>query len=161
MKKQEYQFGYEQYDSIHELPESDQALLQQAREVTAKAYAPYSHFRVGAAARLVNGAIVSGTNQENASYPVGICAERALLSSAAMLHTGVGVETMAIAYHNEQGKSDTPVSPCGMCRQYLREYEDRTHQPIRLILGGMEGPVIVIREARQLLPLSFGGENLK
>ncbi len=161
MIKQEYHFGYEVYDSISELPEADRQLLNQARQITAAAYAPYSRFLVGATALLANGAIVNGTNQENAPYPVGICAERVLLSSASMLHTGVPVETMAIAYHNLEGASNTPVSPCGMCRQYLREYEDRTGKPIRLILSGMEGAVYVISEARQLLPLSFGRERLK
>lgn len=161
MTKKEFQFGYEVYDSILELPEADRTLLEQARNITGNAYAPYSRFQVGAAARLVNGSLVTGTNQENASYPVGICAERVLLSTASVLHNNIGVASMAIAYHNLNGKSDTPVSPCGMCRQYLREYEDRTSSPIRLILSGMEGPVYVISEARQLLPLSFGGENLK
>lgn len=161
MQKKEYRFDYEVYDQIDELEPQDRELLTAARAVTAKAYAPYSRFLVGAVARLKNGATVSGTNQENASYPVGICAERALLSSASMLHTDVPINSMAIAYHNLDGSSDTPVSPCGMCRQALREYEDRTDQKIRLILSGMEGKVFVIPVSSQLLPLSFGGENLK
>jgi len=161
MQKKEYRFDYEVYDRLDDLEPQDRALLNEARAVTAKAYAPYSRFLVGAVARLKNGATVSGTNQENASYPVGICAERALLSSASMLHTDVPIDTLAIAYHNLDGKSDTPVSPCGMCRQALKEYEDRTDQKIRLILSGMEGKVFVIPVSSQLLPLSFGGEHLK
>ena len=161
MQKKEYRFDYEVYDQIDELEPQDRELLNEARAVTAKAYAPYSRFLVGAVSKLKNGATVSGTNQENASYPVGICAERALLSSASMLHTDVPINSMAIAYHNLDGSSDTPVSPCGMCRQALREYEDRTDQKIRLILSGMEGKVFVIPVSSQLLPLSFGGENLK
>lgn len=161
MHKQEYQFGYDVYESSDELPESDRQLIEAARKITGIAYAPYSRFNVGAVARLDNGEMVSGTNQENASYPVGICAERVLLSTAAIQHTNVPVSTMAIAYHNLDGTSNTPVSPCGMCRQSLREYEDRTGKPIRLILAGMNGKVFVIDKASQLLPLSFGSENLK
>ena len=161
MKKEEVRFGYDVYDSADELPAEDKALLSAAREVTTKAYAPYSNFLVGAVAKLNNGETISGTNQENASYPVGICAERVLLASASMMYTGVAVNSIAIAYHNLNGKSNNPVSPCGMCRQYIAEYEARTNQTIRLILGGMEGKVFVIERAGELLPLSFGGEDLK
>ncbi len=161
MAKASIQFEYEVYDSIDQLNDEDMSLLASARKVTEKAYAPYSHFLVGAAAKLKNGSIVEGTNQENASFPVGICAERTLLASAAMLHQNVAIETMAIAYHNVQGESNVPVSPCGMCRQALREYEERTKTSIRLILSGMNGKVFIIPEANLLLPLSFNGEVLK
>jgi cytidine deaminase len=86
MHKAQIFFEYEVYDSLDELDAADADLLQAARAATASAYAPYSQFLVGAVARLQNGAIVTGTNQENAAYPVGICAERVLLSVAAMLH---------------------------------------------------------------------------
>jgi cytidine deaminase len=162
MRNEEIKFGYTVYDSSDELNAADKALLEAARAVTAKAYAPYSNFLVGAVAKLNNGETVSGTNQENASYPVGICAERVLLSSASMLHTNVPIDTMAVSYHNlnDRTNSDKPVSPCGMCRQALREYEDRTKQPIRIILSGMQGEVFVIEKASQLLPFSFGGDDL-
>src|SRR6195952_5886093 len=100
MKKEEVRFGYDVYESANDLAPEDALLLKAARDVTAKAYAPYSNFLVGAVAKLNNGETVSGTNQENASYPVGICAERALLASASMLQTNVPIQTMAIAYHN-------------------------------------------------------------
>lgn len=161
MKKEEYRFGFDVYDSSDDLSAADKLLIDAARKITEKAYAPYSNFQVGAVALLENGETISGTNQENASYPVSICAERVLLASAAMLHTNVPVLTMAIAYHNLQGNSDHPVSPCGMCRQYLSEYEDRMNQPIRLILSGMKGSVFIVEKAGQLLPLSFGSEDLK
>ena len=80
MNKEAYQFTYEVYNSIEELKEQDAWLVNEAREVTSAAYAPYSNFNVGAIAKMANGEIVAGTNQENASYPVGICAERVLLS---------------------------------------------------------------------------------
>ncbi len=161
MKKATISFGYEVYESTLELNAADAILAEAARSITEKAYAPYSNFLVGAVARLINGETVSGTNQENASYPVGICAERVLLSAAAVLHSNVPIDTIAISYHNLNGESDNPVSPCGMCRQALKEYEDRTSKPIRLILTGMTGKVFVIEKSSQLLPFSFGGEDLK
>ncbi len=89
MKKDEYTFSFEVYDSIEELSEEDAWLLNEAREVTENAYAPYSHFQVGAVAKLANGEIVAGSNQENASFPVGLCAERVLLASASSLYPKV------------------------------------------------------------------------
>ena len=161
--KHQHSFGYEIYDDISELHKEDAALLEEARKTTQKAYAPYSNFLVGAAALFNNGEKVFGTNQENASYPVGICAERVLLASASMLQTDEPIKTMAISYNNlsRVGGSDRPISPCGMCRQSLAEYEDRTSQPMRLILSGMEGKVIVIESASQLLPFSFGTDSMK
>ncbi|MEP7163729.1 MAG: cytidine deaminase [Ferruginibacter sp.] len=161
MKKEEYRFGFDVYESSKDLSADDRSLIDAARKITEKAYAPYSNFQVGAVAKLKNGETISGTNQENASYPVGICAERVLLSSAAMFYTGIPVDTMAIAYNNLNGESNSPVSPCGMCRQYISEYEDRMKQPIRLILSGMNGKVYIVEKASYLLPLSFGGEDLK
>ena len=153
-------FDFEVFDSIDQLSADDKLLMESARVVTQKAYAPYSEFQVGAVAKLVNGEILKGTNQENASYPVGMCAERALLAATAMLDSNIAIQTMAIAYHNLNGESDKPVSPCGMCRQSLHEYEERTKHPIRLILSGMIGKVYIIKSAGLLLPLSFGSENL-
>jgi cytidine deaminase len=161
--KQEYNFDFEVYDDINDLEKADADLLLEARKVTQKAYAPYSNFLVGAAAIFTNGEMVFGTNQENASYPVGICAERVLLASASMLQTDEPIKSMAISYNNISGKgeSDRPVSPCGMCRQSLAEYEERTGKPMKLILSGMEGKVIIINSASQLLPLSFGSGSMK
>ena len=160
MKKQAYNFEFEVYDSMESLPEKDAWLLGEARKVTQHAYAPYSHFQVGAIARFANGEIVTGSNQENASFPIGLCAERVLLATAASLYPNVAIETIAISYHNDNGESDHPISPCGICRQSLLEYESRVNHSIRLILGGMEGKVYVIDKAAMLLPLSFSAEDL-
>lgn len=161
MNKEEYHFSYAVYDSIETLDPGDAALLTEARKVTAAAYAPYSRFNVGAVARLANGQTVAGTNQENASYPAGLCAERVLLSSAATLFPDMAIETMAISYHNMNGESDHPISPCGICRQSLAEYQERTKHPIRLLLSGMQGKIYVIENAGMLLPLSFGSADLR
>jgi len=160
MKKDTYSFNYTVYNSAEDLPEEEAWLLNEAREVTQHAYAPYSHFQVGAVAKLANGEIVAGSNQENASFPVGLCAERVLLASAASLYPKVPVETIAISYKSDSVTSDHPVAPCGICRQSLQEYEERVKSPIRLILGGMEGKIIVIDKASQLLPLAFTSGEL-
>ena len=109
---------------------------------------------------LENGEVSAGTNQENASYPVGICAERVLLGTLATLHPKVPIKSMAISYSSKEVKSDHPISPCGMCRQSLLEYETRLKKPIRLILGGLEGKVYVIKTASLLLPFAFTSEEL-
>lgn len=160
MKENKFEFQYEVYNDSSELTEGDASLLAKARKVTAQAYAPYSNFHVGAVAILENGETVSGTNQENASYPVGICAERVLLGSIATLHPDVPVRTIAISYNSKEVKSDHPISPCGMCRQALLEYETRTSKPIRLILSGQEGKVFIITTVRSLLPFAFTSDEL-
>jgi cytidine deaminase len=161
MDIKEIQFKYAQYDSIDELSKNDAFLLDEARKVTKYAYAPYSNFQVGAFALLENGKTISGTNQENASFPAGICAERTLLSAASSLYPGVGIDTMAISYHNLHGKSSRPVSPCGICRQSFIEFQERTKKPFRIILAGMEGQILVIENAKDLLPLVFSSDDMQ
>jgi cytidine deaminase len=160
MKESKFEFSYEVYEDISGLNEQDAWLLTEARTVTENAYAPYSNFHVGAVAMLENGEVVAGTNQENASYPVGICAERVLLGSIATMHPHVPVTSIAISYSSDEVKSDHPISPCGMCRQALLEYETRTAKPIRLILSGQEGKVFVIKTASNLLPFAFTKNEL-
>ncbi|OLY92746.1 cytidine deaminase [Cnuella takakiae] len=161
MKEQKFEFNYQVFDSIAEMMEADKNLLLEARKATNKSYAPYSHFHVGAAALLANGEILSGANQENAAYPMALCAERVLLATVSSDYPETPIEVMAISYQGEGQPSDHPISPCGMCRQSLQEFEGRMKHPIRLILGGMEGPVYVIENVSQLLPLAFTSEELK
>jgi cytidine deaminase len=160
MQNKQLILQYEEYASDSELPAEDALLLAKAREVTAHAYAPYSRFRVGAAARLATGEVLTGTNQENASFPAGICAERTLLSAIASLYPNARIDSIAISYDNENGPSDQPISPCGICRQSLNEFETHTHHPIRLILGGQTGRVLVIPDSVSLLPLAFEADDL-
>ncbi len=156
-----FEFSYKVYADAAELDSQDAMLLDKARKITVQAYAPYSKFYVGAAALLQNGDVVTGTNQENASYPVGTCAERVLLGTLAGLHPGEAIRSMAISYASETVKSDHPISPCGMCRQALLEYEARVSSPIRLILAGQSGEVYIINTAAQLLPFAFTSSELK
>lgn len=161
MKNGKYGFTYQVFTNSRELKKTDEELLEKARNISKKAYAPYSKFFVGAAARLTDGTIVTGTNQENASFPVGICAERVLLSTISSMFPGSAIDTMAISYSSRKEKSNHPISPCGMCRQALQEAEHRMERPIRLILSGQEGEIYVIKEASSLLPLAFTSEELK
>jgi cytidine deaminase len=157
----EYKFSYQELENDSELSAEDQLLLSKARAVTAQAYAPYSNFFVGAAALLDNGEIITATNQENASFPVGICAERVLLSAVSAIYDDVSINTIAISYDNKNGgRSDHPVAPCGLCRQSLIEFENRFQRPIRLILSGMEGKVNIIESAALLLPFHFSNKDM-
>jgi cytidine deaminase len=161
MKKNEFRVSYECYADITELSAADAALLNHARLATQMAYAPYSDFKVGAVAQMSNGEIISGSNQENASYPAGICAERVLLSAASSVYPGKAIKSIAISYIGKGKKSNNPVAPCGICRQSLIEFEHRFKQPIRLILAGMEGEIFIFDTIRTLLPLEFNGDDLK
>src|SRR4030095_8707066 len=118
MNKETYQFSYEVYNSIDDLPEEEAWLLKEAREVTQHAYAPYSHFKVGAVAKMKNGEIAVGTHQENKSLPVGLCAERVLLASASSLYPKVPIDVIAISYKSDQLTSDNTVAPCALARHY-------------------------------------------
>ncbi len=139
----------------------DQQLLEAAKNATKSAYAPYSNFQVGAAARLSNGNIQIGSNQESASFPVGICAERTLLNSIGSQFPDLSILTMAVTYQPIGKESNAPISPCGMCRQSLLDFEQRYGVPIKLILAGMSGEVMVIHSASNLLPFGFDGSILK
>jgi cytidine deaminase len=161
MNDEVFSFGFKVYNSIDELNNDDAELLKEARKTTEFAYVPYSNFRVGAFAKLVNGKTVMGTNQENASYPAGICAERTLMSVASTLFPNVAIETIAISYNNLNGESNHPISPCGICRQSFVEFQQRTEHPIRIILSGLEGKVQVIENAANLLPFSFSADDMK
>jgi len=161
MKKTSIHIPVEIFPDVNSLVPEDAELLEAARQATEHAYAPYSRFRVGAAVRLGNGKIISGSNQENASFPAGICAERVTLSAASAVFPDVEVTSMALTYINESGSGNKPIGPCGICRQTLAEYEQRFGRSIRLILGGISGEIFVLSRATDLLPFAFGSEELK
>jgi cytidine deaminase len=161
MIKQQLTISYEVFSDITELSPEDALLLRTARLATGDAYAPYSRFSVAATARTKNGQLLSGTNQENASFPAGICAERVLLSALSVVFPNESIDALAISYHGELDTSNRPLAPCGICRQSLAEFELRFNQPIKLILGGMEGEIFVFSSARDLLPLDFSKADLE
>ena|SRR5690606_9067762 len=156
MEKKTYQFEYQKYNNPNELSKEIQNLIDLSKKAAEKAYAPYSKFRVGAAILLENGEILSGNNQENASYPVGICAERTLLSYAHANFPESKKLKLAISVLD----TSKDVSPCGLCRQTLLEYESLQGQPIEIMLHNMSGTVIVLPSASSLLPLHFNNDML-
>ncbi|MBL7951922.1 MAG: cytidine deaminase [Flavobacteriales bacterium] len=150
---------YARYASVAELPEADQALVKAAHEAALRAYAPYSKFYVGAALRTTDGRMVTGNNQENASFPAGTCAERTALHAVMAQDPATVVETMAVIVPQVTG--DRPVSPCGICRQALLEQELRQgRKPLRLLMAVHNGPVYELRTASLLLPLYFDASFL-
>lgn len=146
--------------TFDELPDSDQELITRAKQATTTSYAPYSHFHVGAAVRLADGTIVTGSNQENAAYPSGLCAERTALFYANARHPQQSVSCLAIAASTGGHFVKTPVSPCGACRQVMLEIEARYSHPVRILLYGTDG-VYEADSAKSLLPLQFSDESMK
>lgn len=149
MQKQ-YAFDYEHYESLDALPEADHRLVEAAVEATGKAHAVYSHFRVGAAARLRSGRVLLGSNFESEVFPAGMCAERSLLFYAETNHADDPIEAIAIA----SDPSQRECSPCGQCRQVLVDVERRQRSPLRIIMFG-GGTASIVASAELLLPFTF------
>lgn len=156
MKKITYQFDYIKYDAVTELDELRQKLIEKSIQAAQNAYAPYSNFHVGAAVLLENGEILIGSNQENASYPVGVCAERTLLTFAHANYPAQKKLILAVSVLD----TDQDVSPCGLCRQSILEYEKLQNQPIEIMLHNRSGSVLLIPSADSILPLNFNQEML-
>lgn len=137
------------------LTKEEALLCEAARQATTLSYSPYSHFRVGAAVLLDNGKIIKGANQENASYPVGICAERATLATAQNLYPNIPVRAIAIAAQDAQGNfTNEAVTPCGMCRQAIAECEKRYQTPVEILMTSQD-KIIVAKGIDEILPLAF------
>jgi len=141
---------YEAYASLDALPAPDRELARRALASTARAHAPYSGFRVGAAARLRGGAILTGSNQESEVFPAGMCAERVLLLGWQAHHSADPIETLAIA--SVPGQREC--YPCGACRQTLVDTERRQGSPIRIIMCS-DATATVVGSAADLLPFAF------
>jgi cytidine deaminase len=146
--------------TLEEMEPSMRELVEKAKAMTQNAYCPYSHFHVGAAARLADGQIVAGSNQENAAYPSGLCAERTTLFAANANNPNTPVEALAIACYTQGHFTKDAASPCGACRQVMLETEHRFGKPMQVILYG-EDMCYVFDSAADLLPMNFVAENLK
>ena len=146
-------------DSEAELSAAEATLWQQARAATDHAYAPYSHFHVGAALLLDDGSVFKGTNQENAAYPSGLCAERTALFGLAVNQPDRRIVGMAVAARPADGAFG-PAMPCGACRQVMIEYENRQGQPIPLLLPGPQGGIYRFKSLGDLLPFAFNADDL-
>lgn len=156
MEKLNFNFGYIRYNSIDELDSVRQKLIKKAIAAGKKAYAPYSNFRVGASVLLENDEIISGNNQENASYPVGICAERTLLSYVHANYPDLKKKILAVTVLD----TDLEASPCGLCRQTILEYETLQKRAIEILLHSRSGTILQISSGKFLLPLHFDSKSL-
>ncbi len=150
---------YHIYNDVTETPLPIQDLFKRAFEAREVAYAPYSKFKVGSALLLENFEMVVGTNQENASYPVGICAERVALSSSSSQYPNIPIQSIAIVAGKDLN-NENAIAPCGICRQTLLEYENRQDKPIEIYFMGTQGKVIYVDSVKRLLPFSFDGSAL-
>lgn len=138
-----------------ELTDAERNLVDLAREAYSRAYAPYSHFHVGAAILLDNGETVTGSNQENAAFPSGTCAERTAAYYAHAAHPQAGFKAIAIAARGTDGQEiESPVAPCGACRQALLEYEKLAGHDVKVLLVGRD-TIYTLPSVRSLLPLAF------
>jgi len=160
MKLRRVVFDLLVYESVHELEKEDQVLMQAAVKARNNAYSPYSKFKVGAAVLLDNDEIIIGNNQENASYPSGLCAERVAIFYASAKFPGIGIKTIAISATSKNFVVNRPAAPCGNCRQSISEYEIRQSRPISIIMSGETGEVLKCNSVSDILPLAFNGTYL-
>ena len=161
MKQVEIICSLSEFENEEELSADDRRLINEAKLSMNNAYAPYSDFFVGAAILLENGTIVRGNNQENASYPIGLCAERVAIFAAGANYPGVKIKSLAVAARSNRFNVNSPVPPCGACRQAIAEYEHRFDKSIRIIMTGSSGKIIVSESIGNLLPLQFNSDDLK
>jgi len=155
MKEIKIETTLQVFDCINDLSQDVQNLMKEAVEARNKAYAPYSKFQVGASILLDNGEIISGSNQENASYPSGLCAERTAIYYAGAKFPDAKMLILALTASSQNQVTDKPIPPCGACRQAIAEYEIKQKQPIEIYFMGAEGKVIKSNSLANLLPFGF------
>jgi len=160
MQKVTISSSFTVYESVDELPQGVSQLMEQAVATRKTAYAPYSRFRVGAALELDNGQVVIGSNQENAAYPSGLCAERVAIFHAGAAYPNAKVVRLAISAASDEKVVDAPIPPCGSCRQAIAEYELRQDIPIEIYFMGETGKILKSDSLKDLLPLVFDKKYL-
>lgn len=145
---------------LDELNADEQELVRVAMQATFNSYAKYSHFCVGAAVRLADGKIVIGANQENAAFPSGLCAERTAIFAAQSQYPDQAILQLAIAARNPNGFLESPITPCGACRQVMMEIEDRYGICLKIFLYGSK-ELYIIESVKDMLPFSFMDKNMR
>ena len=145
---------------LEDLDTESKYLVHKAKEATQHAYAPYSRFLVGAAVLLEDGTVVTGTNQENAAYPSGMCAERVALFTVSSLHPEAIIKKIAVVARKKTAKDLTPATCCGSCRQVMLEYESKQHKAVKVIMQGQDHRWIQASSVASLLPFGFTKESL-
>lgn len=158
--KKNISIQYQNFEDIKDLPIEYQKLIAEAQLAKNTSYAPYSNFNVGAALLLDNNQTIKGSNQENASYPIGLCAERTAISASVALFPDNKINAIAIVANSQTVEVKLPVAPCGICRQVLLETESKQQQNIKILLHGNDGTTFVFESIKDLLPLHFDAEYL-
>ena len=148
------------YFSLKELEEKERHLIEEAKRASKASYSPYSNFKVGAALLLENGTIIHGSNQENASYPAGLCAERVAFFHAGATYPDVNIQMVAVVARRASEENFKAVAPCGSCRQVMLEYEIKQNSPIKVIIQSLDNRWIKIKTTKVLLPFCFDKHNL-
>ena len=161
MKQKKIIINYEEYEDGENLSTKDLQLVTEATNALSGSYAPYSDFHVGAALMFENGEIVRGSNQENAAYPSGMCAERVAIFHAQSENPDAVIISLAITGRSDHFNSDEPITPCGSCRQVIAETEKRQNKKIRVIMKGESGVTKIVSGIESLLPMMFHEEKLK
>ncbi|MDE6872098.1 MAG: cytidine deaminase [Bacteroidales bacterium] len=154
MTNKQINIEYTEYDSIGQLSAEDRELAEKAIEASSRAYSPYSRFSVGAAVRLADGTIVTGTNQENAAYPSGLCAERTAMFYASAQYPDIPMTTLAVVGVKNGKICEMPAAPCGACRQVMAEYQTKGGRPFAVILVG-EKKIWKFSRIDDILPFIF------
>ena len=152
--------SFKEYSSIEEMDAADRMLVEEAIEAQKGSYAPYSNFNVGAAVLLEDGTVVRGSNQENAAYPSGLCAERTAMFAASANYPGKAMLAIAIVGGFDHAVAATPCTPCGACRQVMAEYQTLSGKPMRIIMYGTERAWKFDR-VDDILPFIFDSFNEK
>jgi cytidine deaminase len=152
--------GLETFEQIDDMDSESKYLVHKAKEAAQHAYAPYSKFHVGAAIILEDDTLLTGTNHENAAYPLCMCAERVVLYAASASHPGKTIKKMAVVAHKKNHKELTAATSCGACRQVMLEFESSQGKPIQIVMLTKESKWVIFPSASFLLPFSFNQENL-
>lgn len=160
MEIRNWKIDYTAYKDRNDCPQDIQNAITAATAATQSSYAPYSQFYVGAVLELEDGTQISGSNQENASYPLGFCAERTALAAKVAIAPNKKINSIAITVRSALKMVDTPAAPCGICRQVLLEAELSQHQEIKIILTGSTGEVLIFNSVKDIMPFYFGPDDL-
>jgi len=160
MKPLKVTSNFEVYDSVEELPQAIQNLMKTAVKARDKAYAPYSQFKVGAALVLNNNEVVTGSNQENAAYPSGLCAERTTIFYTGANFPDLKIKKLFVIGAPRNASTSIPIPPCGACRQAILEYEAKQKEEIEIYFASLGGAIYKTKSIRELLPFSFDASYL-
>lgn len=158
--EKELKITFESIENYNSLDEIEKKLFDAAQKIREKAYAPYSNFQVGCAILLENGEIISGSNQENAAYPSGLCAERTTIFWAAANFPDVKIKKLFVIGAPKDAVSSVPIPPCGGCRQSILEYEAKQKEGIEIYFASLDGEIYKTKTIRDLLPFSFDSSYL-